>query len=179
MTRIFQVSLQLALLRGSPADFPAMPVALFGLIALHVVSVPIYLAIVGEGGVSWFAVYVANALMLISYALVLAVNGRSARIMQTLSALLAVDLLLLVANVVLILLATPAGVEIFWLSLGIFFWWLLASSRILAAALEWNPALAFLLVFALNVLGQTVLSTLSPPPDPAAAALLSMPVGFV
>ncbi|MEM8982622.1 MAG: hypothetical protein AAGC71_06325 [Pseudomonadota bacterium] len=165
----------LATFRGTPAAMPAAPFwlaitcAVFLVVMLIVLSTPYG---VNDNPLNYVAY---NVVVYGTITLLLLANRRGHRLVQTLIALLAVDNLLTVAQVVVLMIAIKSGINYaipIWL---LAVWLLLAQSRILGAALEWHPIIAFVFLFLITLLGATFVNTansdLNTPAETAAIGL--------
>lgn len=180
MGQFFQIILRLLVFRDTPASLPGSLQVFFGLVAVYVVWLPLYLHVLVPGEFNIAIVYLVTALDYALLSLLLTLTGRPARIPQTLAAIVGADLLLGILLVSLCVLVLPLSKTLFAMAyLVVFLWSIAVNGRSLALALEWPTVAGALVVFAVFWVSQHMLFALSPPASATTGMLAPLARVFV
>ena len=180
MGQFFQIILRLLVFRDTPASLPGSLQVFFGLVAVYVVWLPLYLHVLVPGEFNIAIVYLVTALDYALLSLLLTLTGRAARIPQTLAAIVGADLLLGMLLVSLCVLVLPLSKTLFAMAyLVVFLWSIAVNGRSLALALEWPTVAGALVVFAVFWVSQYMLLALSPPASATTGMLAPLARVFV
>ncbi|MEL7536033.1 MAG: hypothetical protein AAFZ58_06230 [Pseudomonadota bacterium] len=171
MGQILNIAVQLVLFRGTPASLPASSQLLLRVIAVYLILSTVVVTALYGGPLSLLSSIMVSGVVYGGLALLLIVNNRQERLTQAMIALLVVDILISLLQFPVLLVLQPYSGASAWAWLGFLLWLLGVHSRIVGAALDWNPALAGVFVLLITATGLYVgLALLPPPPDTASLA---------